>query len=179
MSEKRKSILPGLIIIGIGVVLLLHNFRLLYFDWEIHFPLILAIIGVLLWVNAILKRDKGGVFPGTTLLIIGGFYYFWNIDVIPYYYFDETWPVIPLAIGIGFIASFLFKPKEWGVLIPGLIFTLIGIYFMLHEMFYVNKYVIDEIFSYWPVLLIITGTVILVNNLIKRSKEEKTRKIEG
>ena len=179
MSGRRKSILPGLVIIIIGVLLLANNFSRFRFDWAVHFPLILAIIGLLLWINAIIKRDKGGVFLGTVLFLIGGFYYARNIDLIPYYYFDESWPVIPLAIGIGFIASFIFKPKEWGVLIPGLIFTLIGVYFMLQEMFYIDSYVIEEVFSYWPVLLIIIGTGILFNNLIRKTKEEKDREIEG
>ena len=155
MSTKRKSVIPGLIIILVGVLLLIHNFKVIRFDWEIHFPLIMAIIGILLWINALFKREKGGVFIGTILLIIGGFYYATNIDLIPYYYYDESWPIFPLSIGLAFFASFIFKPKEWGVLIPGVILTLIGVFFMLEEMFNVRRYVIEDIFSWWPVILLI------------------------
>jgi len=179
MSGKRKSMLPGLIIIAIGVLLLIHNFRVLRFSWDVHFPLILAIIGLIFWLNALFRKEKGGVFLGTIFLIIGGFYYFRNIDWIPYYYVDESWPIFPFAFGIAFFASFIFNPKEWGVLVPGVILTLIGIYFGLQEMFYVDTYRIEAIFSYWPVILIIIGAGILFKNLVKSSEEKQNTGIEG
>ncbi|RKY83508.1 hypothetical protein DRQ09_09960 [candidate division KSB1 bacterium] len=174
MSNRRnRTIIPGLILIIIGILLLIHKFEVIYFDWEIYFPLIIALIGLLLWVNAIIKREKKGVFIGTIFLIIGGFFYLRNSEIIPYFYMEEIWPIFIISIGVGFFAIFIFEPKRWGVLFTGALISLIGIYFLLERMFYIRRAILEEIFSYWPVILIVIGAIILVNNLLKKPQNNQ------
>ena len=73
--------------------------------------------------------------------------------MIPWYIF--TWQF--LLIGIGFLL--ILTQDKWE---GGIIMITIGTAFILPRVFHIS---IREVFTYWPVLLIILGVVMLVRHL--------------
>ena len=93
-----------------------------------------------------------------------------NLEVIPYFYADEYWPVFLLAFGFGFLVHFIIKPAEWGVLIPAFLLILWGTssLHILHDMFWGWDFTIRR---FWPVLLILIGGGIVISSARQNKNE--------
>jgi len=167
MSTHKHSIWPGLILIVIGALLLVNKLVPYSIGWYEIYPLILIAIGVLIFISVIGKRDKGAVFFGTFLSLLGLFFFVRNFDIIPYYYMREVWPIILIILGLSFVSVFITKPADWGVLIPGGILLFLGIVLLLEKLHIIYLDIGDIIADYWPVLLIIIGGGI-ISGALKR-----------
>ncbi len=172
MTEiKKASIFPGLFLIFLGAILLLNKLVPDAINWRHVYPIILAGLGLWMLVAAFTNRkpDKGGVFPGTLLLFFGLFFLLRNFDLVPYYYVRDIWPVFLIIFGLAFLASFIAKPSDWGVLIPASIFILLGVFFLL-KIYYIIDWEFWELAGdYWPVLLILIGASIIWGSLKRRN----------
>jgi hypothetical protein len=168
MSNHKHSIWPGLILIIIGALLLVHKLTPYSFGWYEIYPLILIALGALIFVSVIGKRDKGAVFFGTIFFLLGLFFFLRNYDIIPYYYMREVWPTFLIILGLAFGSIFITKPSDWGVLIPAGIFLFLGVVFLLRKLHVIYWDIGDIIADYWPVILIIIGGGIILGAL-KRS----------
>lgn len=173
MSTHKHSIWPGLILIIIGALLLIHKLTPYSFGWYELYPLILIGLGLLFFASIVHKRDKGAVFPGTIVLLLGLFFFLRNYDIIPYYYMREVWPIFLIILGIAFLAIFITKPADWGVLIPAGIFLFLGIVFLLRKFHIIYWDIWDIIADYWPVILIIIGGGIILGALKRQSAMTK------
>lgn len=169
MSTHKHSIWPGLILILIGALLLIHKLTPYSFGWYEIYPLILISMGVLFFVSIIHKRDKGAIFPGTIFFLLGLFFFLRNYEIIPYYYMREVWPMFLIILGLAFVAIFITKPGDWGVLIPAGIFLFLGIVFLLRKFYIIYWDIWDIIADYWPVILIIIGGGIILGALKRQS----------
>jgi len=170
MRIRKPSILPGLILIIIGAILLLHKLDIFNVGWYEIYPLILMGIGILFFTSIIGKNQKGAVFPGTILFLLGMFYFLRNYEIIPYYYMREVWPVFLLILGLAFFAIFLTKPDDWGVLIPAAVFVLLGVSFLLREFHIISWNAWDVVGDYWPIILIIIGAGVILGSLRKKQE---------
>ena len=168
MSTHKHSIWPGLILIIIGALLLIHKLTPYSFGWYELYPLILIGLGLLFFASIVHKRDKGAVFPGTIVLLLGLFFFLRNYDIIPYYYM-RVWPMFLIILGISFLAIFITKPADWGVLIPAGIFLFLGTVFLLRKFHIIYWDIWDIIADYWPVILIIIGGGIILGALKRQS----------
>jgi len=163
MSSHKHSIWPGLILILIGAILLIHKLIPDAFSWSKIHPLIFMALGVLLYVAILGRQNKGAVFPATILFLLGLFYFVRNYDIIDYY--DELWPVLSIILGLAFVSIFITKPANWGVLIPAGIFLFLGVVFLLRKFYIIYWDVWDLVSDYWPVILIIIGGGIILGSL--------------
>ncbi|MFQ5707353.1 MAG: LiaI-LiaF-like domain-containing protein [bacterium] len=169
MVEKNRSYIPGLVLVAVGVLLLLRQLHVLYFGWREFFPILLLVLGGMMFVQALNKEDKGSVFPATILLVLGLFftlrqYGLFSIDYY-FYYFDDYWPIFLIAVGSGFVVLYLFRPKDWGVLIPGGILLFFGVLFTLRT---IGVIYWRDFVDYWPIILIAIGLSIVLNNLKRK-----------
>ncbi|NIR51432.1 hypothetical protein GWO43_22905, partial [candidate division KSB1 bacterium] len=168
MANRERSLIPGVILILLGLYFLLDRLNVFYFRWEYLYPLILLGLGVLFLVAIFTKKDKGAAFPATILLILGLFFFLRNYGLLPYefylYYIEDYWPIFLIAFGLGFLVLFSVKPEDWGVLIPGGILLFFGVVFLLRNMrlFYWRDFA-----DFWPVILIAIGLGIVVSSLRK------------
>ena len=171
MSKKARSILPGVVLILIGVVFLLHQLDLFYFRWRHIYPIVLLAVGALFLLSIFSKGDKGASFPATVLLVLGVFFFLRNFGcfAVDYYFYDfrDFWPVFMIAFGLGFIVLFLFKRDDWGVLIPGGVLLFFGIIFFLNVL---DVLYWRNITDFWPVILIAVGLSIVISNLRKKTE---------
>ena len=157
MEERcYRTPIGGIVLVIIGVLLLLGTFDFFDFHWSIF----LIIFGALFFATAIRSADKGGVFPGTILLLTGLLFYLkyqYIIDDSMYY----IWPLFLIIVGTAFFVLFIARPKEWGLMIPGGILIVLGLIFFAHnyDMFPYNP--VRMILHYWPVILILIGIKML------------------
>jgi len=107
--RKRRGLWPAFFLIFIGLFFLLQSFHIIH--WDEMWPLFLMGIGCLLFFSALGKRDKGAVFPGTILILVGLFFFLWRY-YDPHWFMDELWPAFPFIVGFAFFVLFLFNPRE-------------------------------------------------------------------
>jgi len=172
MSHKKPSIIPGALLIFVGLILLLKRLDVVDIYWENTYPLILIGLGVAFFISVFARDDRNASFWSTTFLLLGFFFFLRNYNLIPFYFWDEIWPVILLAIGISFVVLYLFKPQDWGVLIPGVVLLFIGFVALAHTMdFYwrTSRFIED----FWPVILILIGGALVLSSFLRKKSIEE------
>jgi uncharacterized membrane protein HdeD (DUF308 family) len=169
MSEKKASTIPGIVLILIGLVILLNRFDIVDWYWQDIYPIGLIILGLLFFYSVIFRKNTNAVFGGTVCLLLGIFFFLRNYDLMPFYFWDEIWPVILIAFGIGFIVLYVFKPEDWGVLIPGSILLFIGLVALAHTMdlYWRTEELVEH---YWPVILIVIGGGLVISSFIRKKQ---------
>ena len=148
MTEKKKSLTPGIVMILIGLWYLMR--RTIFIDpyWKQVYPFILILWAVFLIIETIRRHQSGTLFWGSTILFVGLFFLVRNYGIIDFYSAEEYWPIFLLALGCGFVASFIFHPDDWGLLIPASLCIFFGIGFSLqtlHGLFWRWEFIIDNI----------------------------------
>ena len=158
---KKRSIVPGLILICIGIIAILGNFGLLDLDWEVLWTYLLIILGIIFWLGFIFDRNKDGlIMPGTILLTYGLMF---NLSArFRYVDMADIWPFFILGPAFGFYAMYIFGKRERGLLVPAVILTIVGGVFLLQS-YTIIKYI-------WTPVLVVVGVLVLMNK--KGGKED-------
>ena len=87
--------IPAIILIGIGVLFLLSNLHVFYFqDWWRYWPGILIAVGVIKLVDA---QSNPGRVGGGVLLIVGGIFLGQSLG---YFRVADLWPLILIGVGL-------------------------------------------------------------------------------
>lgn len=165
MYKKNFSI--GIFLIIIGVLSLLNKvLDLNLFSLSNLWPLFILVPGLLFEISYFSKRlEPGFLVPGGILTTVGLLFLFQtltNWELIEY-----SWPIFPLSVAIGLFQLYIFGRKEKTLLIPILILSSISIIswasmFLSGLFSWIDKGLI------FPVILIIIGAFLLLNNLKKR-----------
>ena len=168
---KKSSVFPGFFLILLGAILLIHKLVPDFLGWRQLYPLIILGLGIMYLFRASMKprNSRGGVFPGTILLLAGIFFILRNYDLVPFYYVRDVWQVFVIIFGLGFLALYIANPKDWGVLIPAGIFIFIGVLSLLKMYFIIDWELWDILSDYWPTILILIGLAIIINSLRKEN----------
>jgi hypothetical protein len=147
----------GWILIGIGILFVLRYIL----DWGFYWAAVLLVIGGVILAYALFSKAHGGVFAGTLLFLLGLFFLLRETDVLmdP---MSDLWPIILIIVGVSFTMVFLFRPQEWGMLIPGGILLVIGVVILLWNYRYISRYTMSGIFNWWPLILIAIGAWLLL-----------------
>lgn len=88
-------------------------------------------------------------FPGIILVVLGVFFLIANFSN---YTLDSLWPVFVLGPGIAMLVTFFRDRKNYGILMPGTILTIIGLLF-----FACTFYGWDQMEHLWPFFMIAPG----------------------
>jgi len=171
MGEKKRSLFPGVFLIAIGLWLLVRRFVCFQpFQFRIY-PILFILFALFLFVETFRRNHSGAFFWGIVLFFIGGFYFLRNFEIIHYFYADEYWPIFLLAPGVGFIALFIRRPKEWGVLIPGGLLLFFGLGALLRTFHGYLWGMENFIEAYWPVVLILIGLGVFLSGFQKHPRQ--------
>jgi hypothetical protein len=152
MASSQKSLLPGFILIALGILLLLPKFT----DISMHhlWPLVVLGGGILFFVGFFINRsDYGLLMPGTILTVTGLVFLYCTFE--GWYIMRDLWPFFLVAPGLGFALMYLFGKKEQGLLIPG------GILLGLGALFLVGRTGFDYLLA---VVFIIIGLLFLLTS---------------
>ncbi len=158
---EKKSLVPGIILIAIGLLFLADNLNFIWIDWEdiwydfwSLWPLAILVGGVLFWLGWFKNRDDYGLLmPGTIMIVYG--LLFWYCMEFGWWHMgdDHLWSFFIIGPGLGFLAMYALGKQEKGFLVSGLILALIG------GIFLIGTYFWDFII---PALLILIGVRLLM-----------------
>lgn len=167
MAGKGHSVVPGLILILLGILIIAHSVGVLELDWGIFWTYIIIFIGILFWLGFLFDRGNYGLLmPGSVVLTVG--------LVLNYaarngwYHLEALWPFFILAPAFGFYMMFLLGEREKGLLVPASILTVIGVVFLLQNMDYSMRYI-------WAFALIIIGALLIFGGMRGRSEGEQEK----
>jgi len=154
MNEKnRPSLIPGLLLIAVGIAFLLANLGTFSIRGELIWTYLLIIIGAVFWLGFIFDRSRvGSLMPGSILLTIGILFHYTSThgwETLSY-----LWPFFILAPAFGFYAMFIFGTREKGLLVPAGILTVIALFFFLQG---TNR----DLRLVWPAVLIALGVLLI------------------
>lgn len=177
-SRQPGVIVPAIILIGVGVFFLLSNAGLLgTLNVAQLWPIFPVLTGVALLVQyfAGRMRDPDLVTGGSISLMIGLFFFLFtlNVTIAPLGRIDwsdmaRLWPAFPTIVGLGLALRWLVGGlRETELLIPVTILFIVG--FAGFGFTLAGLPTFSFIFSYWPVLLIVIGVIVLLRSFRQSS----------
>lgn len=163
-----KQSITAIVLIAVGTLLFLDQIDLLYLSSGDYF-IYGSIIGGILWfINGINRIDKKGVLAGTFFTSYGLVlwlmknYYFVRSDELGFATFF-------LCLALANFVYLLFKRNSTNNLIFGIIFGVLGGgLFLSHLEYYPIWRFYYHVDHYWPVLLIVSGVIILLKSYHKK-----------
>lgn len=148
---NRPALLPGVILIGLGVYFFLRELDLPQLAAYLSWPVILIIIGAAFLITSFSsQKQKMLVLPGSILTLLG--IHFWGMHFSPEW--PTHWSFFPGIVGLAFLLTFL-RTRETSQLVPA---TILLAVFVLAYLFNDLSLILD----WWPVALIIVGVFLLV-----------------
>ncbi len=87
--------------------------------------------------------------PGIILIVLGVLFLIANFSDV---HLDSLWPIFVLGPGVAFIVLFFRNRKDYGVLMPGTILTVIGILFFICTL---TGW--DQMQHLWPLFIMAPG----------------------
>ena len=103
-NDKRFTF--GLIVVGVGALMMLYNF-MPRFDFDLSWPIILIIIGLLIGIKSKFKRNGWWI-----MVLIGAANLFHPFKIFGVWTTDLVWPAVVMLIGLVIIFRKSEK-KKW------------------------------------------------------------------
>jgi len=147
---SRPALLPGLILLGLGLYFLLRQFNLPLFDQLMTWPMILIIIGSAFMICSYSGWDKMLILPGGILLALGIHFLAMNSSA----HWPVHWSMYPGAVGSGFLLAYI-RTQDRSFLIPAGILLGIPIIVLGFGGFHVMA-------TWWPIAVILIGVYLLL-----------------
>ncbi len=166
MDKTAHSRFPilGIVLIFIGLGLLLDRFDLVNFGSERIIAFGLMFYGAGLSIRAFLYNEKGKAFGGTFFLLTGIVFFLSSINAVGLTA-SFLFPTLLFALGCSFFAMYFMSTKEWGLLVPAVFFTVIGLGSMAARLGYFLPQTFWDIFAtYWPLLLVLWGLLLILRS---------------
>ena len=160
MRQSKNYIVLGIILILLGLIFLLHNLEIFWWDWGQLWPLFLLLPGLYFWIRWFQEKENFRLLmPGTILLVYGG--YFMLQQWTDYFWTGRYWPVFILGPGLGFLAMYFLGNHHPGHLRSGTILVAISVFFFAlaeHENLF------------WPLLFIVIGIALLIKGWLRHQE---------
>ncbi len=150
--QRRRlaaGVLPGLLIAGLGVLLVLNNLDVYQLGGlERYWPLLLVAFGI----HRVLDPSRRGRGLGAVVLAAGIGLQLSKLDLLSFHLADlkPYWPLILVAIGLYQLTGT--RRHGWGASF-GLVALFAGIWFQLANFGIVRP----DVWHLWPLLLIVLG----------------------
>jgi hypothetical protein len=167
MLPKRFPALLGWVLLLFGAALLLDRWHPHLLGWS---TALIALGVALFYLGA--ARDRGAIFPGTFLLLLGLLNLLRSQGVadLPW---SLTWPLILLILGVAFVTLFIFDPDRRGALPIGIFIIIISFLFIRFPHFW--KDILDTAGTWWPVIFILIGLRILWSSRKNKSSRQDAK----
>jgi hypothetical protein len=109
--RSNHGLIPGAIVIAIGVLFLLQNFHIMYiWDWWRYWPVALIAAGLVKLVDSTYGGGRllGGILVGVGAIFLGNTLGFYDVTM------RELWPLFLIGAGLMMLAN-----RVWGPHLPG------------------------------------------------------------
>ncbi len=175
-SRRRLgALVPGLILILLGLWFLLDNFGLVQINMGQLWPVFPLLFGLAMLLTGVVRGrrgrlDEGAIMVGVWGTLIGLFFFLFTFGAVGWDQMGLLWPTFPLIGGLGFLAAFLSSGlRDWGLLIVGAIATLVGVLGYIFTYGVLSPAFAQFVLPYLaPALLILAGIGIVVSALSRR-----------
>lgn len=93
------------------------------------------------------------LFLGGSLLLLGAWFALRQVGA-PLPGIEAMWPVFPTLVGAAFLLGFLLQPRNYGLVLPGTIILLVGLFFFAFTLGPLDWHQMKEL---WPIFPLIVG----------------------
>ncbi|MDK2932562.1 MAG: hypothetical protein PWP27_372 [Clostridiales bacterium] len=145
-QNRQKGVVPGVILIGLGILFLLRNYNINIRDW------FLLGIGIAFIIAYFIKKKAGFLITGLILSYFGSLIFLNSTRLIKQQTFGS---LVLVALGLAFLTVY-FAKKKTGFIFPGFILPAIGIYNYIMGMNFIEQ---SEI---WPLIFMTLATAFLL-----------------
>ena len=164
---KRNSIVPWALIIT-GCVILLHQLDLFSFQGINLIILGSYLLGVLLLAKGLQNPNRSGILGGSFFLMTATWLLLMRINVLPVDDYLAGGLFIG-TLGVANIIYFFAKPVHVSNVVIGVIFLLVALPLVYYAYGYFSEWKFEYYYStYWPVVLILIGSGMMIDVLIKK-----------
>lgn len=162
LNREPRILVFGILLIALGVVLLLDRLDLLFIHWKSVAWVVGACLGLFFVVDGFVRKGGGRIYWGSVLFFFCLYWVLAGWDVVFHHNFYVT-PVILLSFGLSFLVLFASRPREIGLLLPGILLAGTGALMILWWWEYIEWYEVRyALRTYWPVILVIWGVTLLM-----------------
>lgn len=166
----RRSNIAAWVLIVFGALLLLHQFDIFSLD-KVNLLIVASFfLGIILLGKGYDHPQKNGILGGSFFILLGLIFLFMRIDILP---IEDMLGagLIFVALGLANLIYFLLTRTRVSNLNWAIIFFFIGAPFLIVYYNYMPDWeLVDYFRTYWPVLLIIIGALLLIESFVKRAK---------
>jgi len=161
-SRSHRSVIPGVILILAGIFLLLEKLNVFHLTWNLFYPGVILAIGILFAVRIFTDKNRKLVFPATFFILFGLFLGLQNVTDIWWLYWEESWPIVLIILGLSFLAQYLVQLQNTSLLVLSLVILIFGVSFFVRNLgFYLPYRYRWWLQHYWPLLLILLGLLLV------------------
>jgi hypothetical protein len=168
--ERRRAIIPGLILIIIGIWALLWS---LGFEWtrvDMLWPLIVIAGGVSLLLMSLRRehRDSGGVWLGCAAILCGGLFLYITLGPAEWSDLSWLWPAFPVIAGLSWVVAWGVEPRLVANLVMGLIALVAGVIGFLFTYGWLSAESLQHLGNLWPLIPIAVGLGLIIQFVVQR-----------
>jgi hypothetical protein len=164
---------PAIILISIGVLLLLHQTDLLDFSRADLISYGFVLLGIILLINSFNREDKKGLLGGVFFTVFGTTMILMREYALPR---DDEFGFAAffIALALGNLVVLAFKKDKTNNIIWGCVFgALGGILLWAYYGYYPSWYIYEQFETYWPVILIILGSAMIIKAYARKRETDK------
>jgi hypothetical protein len=172
-TRRRAPIVPGIVLILLGLWLLGRQLNLPVFVGDVLWPWVFVGVGLLIWAHYIFlpPRSADEPFWGTAAVPSGVFLLGWRNGYFLSNFegWASLWPIVPLIAGISALVKWVFAIRDWGSLVTGIAFAAVGIVGLGYNMGSIDAATAWQISRYWPILVVLAGLGVLIQAVQEKS----------
>ena len=173
MSNRRGAIIPGLLLMLLGAYLLAQNLNVPLPGLDQLWPAFPLVFGLAFILQFFLggRTDDGLIFVGMAGALVGAFFFLFTLGRLEWSQMGTYWPVFVVAGGVAFLAQWLVRPAQRGLLVPAFLALVVGLVALVLNLRLVNRELAEQISKLWPVLLILGGLAVLGQYFFRNRRE--------
>jgi hypothetical protein len=117
------------------------------------------------------RTDDGLIFVGMAGALVGAFFFLFTLGRLEWSQMGTYWPVFVVVGGVAFLAQWLVRPAQRGLLVPTFLALVVGLVALVLNLRLVNRELAEQISKLWPVLLILGGLAVLGQYFFRNRRE--------
>jgi FtsH-binding integral membrane protein len=174
MRNLRSAVIPGLLLIALGAWLLAGTLGVRLPSFETLWPVLLIVFGLAFVFQFFAegRRSEGLVFTGVASTLLGAFFLAITLGPLTWNDAGRLWPAYVLIAGLAFLAQWLVRPSQRGLLVPALLALAVGAAALALTLGLVRADVARQITRLWPLLLIVLGLALLGGYVLSGRRKE-------
>jgi Domain of unknown function (DUF5668) len=174
MRNRTGALIPGLLLIALGAWLLAGTLGVRLPSVATLWPVVLIVAGLAFLAQFFAggRRSEGLVFTGVAAALLGVFFLVITLGRLTWNDAGRLWPIYVLIGGLAFLAQWLARPGERGLLVPAVLALAVGGATLALALGLVRADVADQIIRLWPLVLIVLGLGLLGSYVMSGRRKE-------